>query len=273
MAGLTKKYTKKQKAEKQEDLKKEEKYGTVVPVDAYPMLLHKLRETSLTVRSGDNWIRGLSDKNILSLYDLIIKGTPDEIIIEHAKNAWNCPVSIFENADRASIRLFRNKIVGNTVHSLQAVTLEEKKFRKNFVDKARSLLRQFDPIAEMISVVQEQKRRVQMGMDQELLAESLSPMVSSEISSYNRMLHDLVSKLQSIGLIEEKPVEQVLHMNTTFNSVVELVAKTGENKMLSIASDFMSKVDELAIEMQVNKDGTFTQVEEVSTEIIIDKDN
>lgn len=261
MAGLTKKYSKKQKIDKQIELEKDERSGNVIPVDAYPMLLHKLRETSLLVRSGDNWIRGLSDRNILALYDLIIKGMPDELIIEHARNAWNCPVCVEENADRASIRLFRNKIIGDTVHSLQAVTTEEKKFRKNFVDKARTLLRKFDPIAEMISIVQEQKRRVQMGLDQELLSEALSPMVSSEISSYNRMLHELVSKLQSIGLIEEKPVEQVLHMNTTFNSVVELVAKTDNNKMLSIASDFMSKIDELAIEMEVSKDGTFTQVD------------
>lgn len=273
MAGLVKKYTKKQKEAKKEELREQEKYDTPIPVDAYPILLHKLRETSLLVRSGDNWIRGLSDKNILTLYDLIIKGTPDEIILEHARASWNCPVSVEENADRASIRLFRNKIIGNTVHSLQAVTPDEKKFRKTFIDKARSLLKTFDPISEMISIVQEQKRRVQMGMDQELLAESLSPMVSSEISSYNRMLHDLVSKLQSIGLIEEKPVEQVLHMNTTFNSVVELVAKTEHNKMLSIASDFMAKVDELAIEMEVNKDGTFTPVNDgKDIEIVLDKD-
>lgn len=266
--ALVKKITKKQKEQKLQSLKTE----TPIPVDAYPMLLHKLREASLQVRGGDNWVRGLSDKNILALYDLIIQGTQEEIILENARTVWSAPVDILCNADRASLRLFRSKVIGSTVHSLQAVTPEEKKFRKQFVDRARSLLKTFDPIAEMIDIVQEQKRRVQIGMDAEIVSGALSSQTSVEIGSYNRMLHDLVTKLQSIGLIEEKPVEQVINMNTTFTSVVDLVATTGENKMLSIASKFMSQIDDCIVEMEVSKDGSFSLIGKNNPEIILDKE-
>lgn len=266
--ALVKKITKKQKEQKLQALKKD----TPVPVAAYPILLHKLREISLQVRGGDNWIRGLSDKNILALYDLIIKGTQEEIILENARSVWNSPVDLLCNADKASLRLFRSKVIGSTIHSLQAVTPDEKKFRKQFVDKARSLLKTFDPIVEMIEIVQEQKRRVQIGMDAEIVSGTLSSQTSTEIGAYNRMLHELVTKLQSIGLIEEKPVEQVINMNTTFTSVVDLVATTGENKMLSIASKFMSQIDDCIVEMEVSKDGSFNPVEKNNPEIILDKE-
>ena len=229
----------------------------LVPIAAYPMLLHKLREASLEVRAGDNWIRGLGDQNILQLYDMITNGIMDEIIVETARAEWHCPVSVVSRADMAAIKLFRGRIIKHTVHELQPTTEEEKKFRKGYISKARKLLSEFDVIAAAIELVKEQQRRVYMGMDEEVLDERLNSQVSAEISTLNRMLHELITKLQSIGFIEEKPVEHILTMNEQFGSALDLITKTGQNRMLSITSNFMSKLNECCVEMEVGQDGTF----------------
>lgn len=239
---------------------REDKKNVPVPTAAYPMLVHKLREISFGIRGGDNWIRSVSDKHLLDLFDLIKEDLPADVIVMQARAKWNYPVSISCTADLAAVKLFKSKTLATTVHGLNPVSTEEKTIRKHFMTRARSLLNQLDPIGELVAVVQEQKRRVQMGLDQEVVDEKINPSVSAEISQLNRMLHELVDKFQRMGLIEEKPIEQVLHLNGTFNSVIDLISKTGsQDKMIGIANEFLANIEDSVVELKVNKDGVFEE--------------
>lgn len=227
-------------------------------VAAYPILLHKLREMSFQIRGGDNWIRSISDKHLLELYDLVITDKDTDVILEHARTAWNYPVSIRNKADKASMMLFRTKALNSSVHGLNPITEDEKTIRKQFMTRARTLLNQFDPIAELVAIAQEQKRRVQMGLDNEVVEDKLNPSVSGELTTLNRMVHELITKFQSMGLIQEKPLEQVLHINGTFNSVIDLISKSNsQDKMIGIANDFLSQLEDSVVEMTQKPDGTF----------------
>lgn len=234
------------------------------PVAAYPVLLHKLREMVFHIRSGDNWIRSISDAHLLKLYEFVMEDKTPEAMITYAKSTWNYPVNIKYNADMAAIKLFKAKVLQSSCHGLNPITEDEKTIRKQFMQRARSLMNQFDPIAEMVAVAQEQKRRVQMGLDQEIVDDKLNSTVSMELQTYNRMVHDLVEKFQRMGLIAEKPMEQVLQINGTFNSVIDLISKAGsQDKMLGIANDFLSKLEDSVVEMRVSDDGAYEVDEKV----------
>lgn len=231
-------------------------------VAAYPILIHKLREMSFQIRGGDNWIRSISDKHLLELYDLIIKDKHTDVILEHARSSWNYPVSMTQRADVASIKLFKSKALHSSIHGLNPITDDEKTIRKQFMTRARTLLNQFDPIAELVAICQEQKRRVQMGLDNEIVDDKINPSVSAELSTLNRMTHELIEKFQRLGLIEEKPLEQILQVNGTFNSVISMISKTNSaDKMIGIANDFLSQLEDSVVEMEAKEDGTFEVID------------
>ena len=101
-----------------------------------------------------------------------------------------------------------------------------------------------------------------MGLDNEIVEDKINPSVSAELSTLNRMTHELIEKFQRLGLIEEKPLEQILQVNGTFNSVISMISKTNSaDKMIGIANDFLSQLEDSVVEMEAKEDGTFEVID------------
>lgn len=225
-------------------------------IAAYPHLLHKLREISLMVRGGDNWIRAVADNHLISIHDFMLNGVHPEVIVEKARK-WGYYVSLESKSDIAAVKLFKKLLIKGTVNELEPVTPEEKKFRKAFKTRALALTEELDPIALLVETVKIQRDRVHMGHDAEIADEKLNPYLTQEITTLNRMTHDLIDKLQRIGVIQEKPIEHVVQMQGNFNSVMELVTTEGQNRMLDVADKFLKIIKDDVIELEVSDDGSF----------------
>jgi len=219
-------------------------------------LIRQIRELVAPPGRKGNWLKYLSDKRLLEVYHRLRIGQSSAHIAKVAQIEWGAQKSSPVKSLARAITSMRKKVIGEIHQGEDRKNKERKRMEELAGRRGKAIAEKLDAMAMKVDLIRIQMERVNELRDKE---KSSIPFkfTGKEIATLDGMLSEFLNMEMKLGLRDSKPSEYNVLMKHQFDGLLGQFQDGGQ-KMLEMSQRFLGAVEEDALTLRINDDGSYS---------------
>lgn len=225
-------------------------------------LIKRLRRIVEPPGKKGTWLRHLSDAQLAEIYFRLRTGQAAYALAKICQEQWGIMVRSQPQSLARSIRSFADKALSDAqLAALKKGDPSENKALTKIIDKtAQDLLEKCDGLRVMAWTVLSQQERVSVMIQNENEFGFMSKETDNAIKVLSEITDKYVKMQVELGVLDSRPTPTELHVHAHVKQMLGALPEVEREKMADIALKFVEQMESKAIQLIMDKDGTYKYV-------------